>query len=429
MIKEALIKGKDGKPIPVEINKGLVLERKTKRITNLSKNEKIYAQGDGVMKIAPFDNYYLFTIYSELNMEDIPVDIHNMGSFFLTFKDKSSEIRIENYKNTRDIDPTSGQILFRISQEEAEKILALNTNIFYITSMLYDNISKSDETVLYSGRFAEYNDASINSLTDEIAKLNTELNAIKKEKEDEKKELQAKIDKLTDLLNSISLESELVKEELKTYKNMYDEVSKDIKDKTKLQILDSQDTVSKIEEQLKRISAEMAINAKTSKNKSVMPNNKFMLLERNTLKNAAYSTTITSNITDKKISIANIEIKDGIVNIYAVMHTSFASLDTEAEKTQYNYYNNVFKSLETMISSSPNKNIKFEIVYAEKDTKNIINTYNIKDNCVLIVKNDFVIPIQVNIYDTDSKSANGNVEANRIFTLIETYLLTINSIK
>ena len=82
-----------------------------------------------------------------------------------------------------------------------------------------------------------------------------------------------------------------------------------------------------------------------------------------------------------------------------------------------------------MINSSPNKNIKFEIVYTEKDTKNIINTYNVKDNCVLIVKNDFVIPIQVNIYDTNSKSTNGNVEANRIFTLIETYLLTINSIK
>lgn len=429
MIKEALIKGKDGNPIPVEINKGLVLERKTKRITNLSKNEKIYAQGDGVMKIAPFDNYYLFTIYSELNMEDVPVDIHNMGSFFLTFKDKSSEVRIKNYTNTKDIDPTSGQIMFRISQEEAEKILALDTNIFYITSMLYDNVSKSDETVLYSGRFAEYNDASINSLTEEIAKLNAELNTVKKEKEEEKKELQTKIDKLTDLLNSVSLESELIKEELKTYKNMYNELSKDAKDKTKIQILDSQSTISKIEEQLKRISAETAINAKTNKNKSVVPNNKFMLLEKNTLKNAALTPVVASNITDKKISIANIEIKDGIVNIYAVMYTSFASLDTEAEKTQYNYYNNVFKSLETMINSSPNKNIKFEIVYAEKDTKNIINTYNVKDNCVLIVKNDFVIPIQVNIYDTNSKSTNENVEANRIFTLIETYLLTINSIK
>lgn len=139
-----------------------------KQIINLSPNETPKLQGDGVLKISPFDNYYLITIYSELEKEDIPVDLTNMGDFYINFKDDKTSVSIKNYTNTKDIQPENGQVLFRITKEDADKILNMNNNIFYITSYMEDEYSGSDETVIYSGRVYEYNKGSVLSLEDEI---------------------------------------------------------------------------------------------------------------------------------------------------------------------------------------------------------------------------------------------------------------------
>lgn len=399
MIKEALIKGKDGKPVPVEINKGLVLERKTKRITNLSKNEKIYSQGDGVMKIAPFDNYYLFTIYSELNLEDIPVDIHNMGSFFLTFKDKSSEVRIKNYTNTKDIDPTSGQILFRISQEEAEKILALDTNIFYITSMLYDDISKSDETVLYSGRFAEYNDASLTSLTEEISKLNTELNNIKKEKLENEASLQKQINDLSDALSKLRGEYSSLEEDLKRYKDSYNELCKDFKN--------NQDTVKEqanqkeVEEVDKTIKKYNIINEATKISASRTTIHAALdSLKQNIIgiKPAVIeykpklSKELTATQLELKQELANVNIKKGVISIYAFVNTLYETIENEKEKNEYQNLISLYESTRNLVNANIKNNIEFNILYKERlEHSQLFSKYNVNSNSIIIAKNNETI--------------------------------------
>lgn len=399
MIKEALIKGKDGKPVPIEINKGLVLERKTKRITNLSKNEKIYSQGDGVMKIAPFDNYYLFTIYSELNLEDIPVDIHNMGSFFLTFKDKSSEVRIKNYTNTKDIDPTSGQILFRISQEEAEKILALDTNIFYITSMLYDDISKSDETVLYSGRFAEYNDASLTSLTEEISKLNTELNNIKKEKLENEASLQKQINDLSDALSKLRGEYSSLEEDLKRYKDSYNELCKDFKnnqDTVKEQA--NQKEVEKVDKTIKKyniINEATKISASRTTIHAALDSLKQNIIG---IKPAVIeykpklSKELTATQLELKQELANVNIKKGVISIYAFVNTLYETIENEKEKNEYQNLISLYESTRNLVNANIKNNIEFNILYKERlEHSQLFSKYNVNSNSIIIAKNNETI--------------------------------------
>ena len=164
-----------------------------KRFTTLSVNEKPLPQGDAVIKISPFDDYFVFTLYDELDGEDKPIDLSNVGSLYISFIGDNDEIRIPYYTNVQNIDMSQGQVLFRISKDDSKKILALDNNNFYIsTQMIAADGSVSDETVLYTGKFkaldqevsealtTQLEDAAINyakelaTLTDENAKLRQE---------------------------------------------------------------------------------------------------------------------------------------------------------------------------------------------------------------------------------------------------------------
>lgn len=403
MTSETFIKGKDGLPVSSEINKGIVLNRNLKRITNLSKNETVYSQGDGVIKIAPFDNYYLFTIYSELDMEDIPVDLHNMGSFFLTFKDKSSEVRIKNYVNTKDINSSSGQILFKISQEQAEKILSLDTNVFYLTSMIYDNISNSDETVLYSGKFVEYNDGNVNSLTEKIAALNQTIENINNTHLQELAEKDEEIKKLSDALTKLRSEYSSIEENLRYYKDEYTKLCDSISDKnnTTIQPARVEQTSSDIEEidnTLKKYKLiETAKNDIKKYSSSALLSPAISVLQQNiigikptvtkiTAENKIEATKITQN--DVKLQLANIVTKTGVFIIYAFMYTKYADLYTETEKTEYNNLVNLYNSTASYINENKYNNIEYYIIYSEKDYGKLITKYNINTNSIIVTKNN-----------------------------------------
>lgn len=413
MTKDVFIKGNTDKPVPVQINKGLVLERNTKRVTNLSKNEKVYEQGDGIMKIAPFDNYYLFTIYSELNLENVPVDLHNMGSFFLTFKDKSSEVKIENFKNTKDVNPTIGQILFRISQEEAEKILSLDTNIFYVTSFLRDENSKSDETVIYSGRFAEYNEANLTSLTDEIEKLKNELDEVKAEKLKNETQLNTQITELSDSLVKLRNEYASVQEDLDNYKNLYTELCKNVKEnQEKVEEQSNRKTIEDVDKQLQEYNLISA--AKVNDKNKILKENALNALKQNIIGIKPIVTDIQKispttklapeKITarDAKLSLANIVVKTGVVLVYAFMYTKYADLDTEHEMTQYNALNDLYKSMQDFVNENKYNNIEYNIVYTEKDYGQLIGKYNVNSNCIVVTKNGTTLG-KINV-DTSSNA-------------------------
>ena len=106
------------------------------RFVNLSVNEEALPQGDGVIRISPFDDYFLFTLYDEIDSEDTPIDLSNVGDIFINFIGTTDEINIKNHTQVAEVDLSQGEVLFRITKSDSKKVLALNNNNFYISTKM-----------------------------------------------------------------------------------------------------------------------------------------------------------------------------------------------------------------------------------------------------------------------------------------------------
>jgi hypothetical protein len=130
-------------------------------VTPLTPTEEIWKQGEAVISLSPFDNFVLFVLYDNTLQEATGakqpqlLDVTNMGTFYLSFTDESTgdEVRISNYTNVKDLSPIKGELLFKITKEEASKILKHTSKNFYVSSRLELNDTKSDETLVYFGKW------------------------------------------------------------------------------------------------------------------------------------------------------------------------------------------------------------------------------------------------------------------------------------
>jgi hypothetical protein len=178
------------------VNTNISITKKQKeyyqRFVNLSVNELPLPQGDGMIRISPFDDYFLFTLYDEIDGEDKPIDLSNVGTLYLNFLGDTDDIDIKNHTQVDEVDLAQGEVLFRITRSDSKKILALNNNNFYISTKMIDpdDGSTSDESVLYQGIWLSVDDANRITLTSqieeqrleysiELAKLQTEIEALK----------------------------------------------------------------------------------------------------------------------------------------------------------------------------------------------------------------------------------------------------------
>mgnify|MGYP000430138413 CR=1 FL=1 len=158
--------------MPINTNITLTEKEKTiyQRFVNLSVNETPLPQGDATIRISPFDDYFLFTIFDEIEGEDTPIDLSNVGDIFINFIGQSDEIDIKNYTQVEEIDLAQGQVLFRITRSDSKKIIALDNNNFYISTKMIsqEDGSVSDESILYQGIWLAAADANRTSLTSQI---------------------------------------------------------------------------------------------------------------------------------------------------------------------------------------------------------------------------------------------------------------------
>lgn len=178
------------------VNTNISITKKQKeyyqRFVNLSVNELPLPQGDGMIRISPFDDYFLFTLYDEVDGEDKPIDLSNVGTLYLNFLGDTDDIDIKNHTQVDEVDLAQGEVLFRITRSDSKKILALNNNNFYISTKMIDpdDGSTSDESVLYQGIWLAVDDANRITLTSqieeqrleysiELAKLQAEIEALK----------------------------------------------------------------------------------------------------------------------------------------------------------------------------------------------------------------------------------------------------------
>jgi len=146
------------------------------RFVNLSVNEEPLPQGDGMIRISQFDDYYLFTMYDEVDGEDKPIDLSNVGNLYLNFIGDKDDIDILNHTQVDEVDLSQGEVLFRITRSDSKKILALSNNNFYISTKMIDptDNSTSDESVLYQGLWLAVDDANRITLTRQIEESRVE---------------------------------------------------------------------------------------------------------------------------------------------------------------------------------------------------------------------------------------------------------------
>ena len=211
------------------------------KFVNLAVNEKPLPQGDGIIRISPFDDYFLFTIFDEIDGEDTPIDLSNVGDIFINFIGTTDEVDIMNHTQVAEVDLSQGEVLFRITGSDSKKVLALDNNNFYIStkmvSPLYGSIS--DESILYQGIWLAFDDASRVTLTsqieeqrlaysDELARLKLENDALK---EDNKQ--------LVDSAGEDTLTIQALQNSNDELTNELAELSKNLKS-TKIQLLNRQ---------------------------------------------------------------------------------------------------------------------------------------------------------------------------------------------
>jgi len=103
--------------------------------------------GEVSIYVPPFTAYYKFKIAKQENDDFIDVSLIGADNIVLTFGDGQNK-RIFNNQTNRDIDPSKGEVLFRIDEANASAIRGMANKQFYITSK-----SGSDNTVIAYGNF------------------------------------------------------------------------------------------------------------------------------------------------------------------------------------------------------------------------------------------------------------------------------------
>ena len=150
---------KSVKYVPTFIERHNVIASKSK-ITFDSSNENIMTQsitevdtsefmneGDLLIDIPPFTSYYKFVI-AKRKADDVElVSFVNAENVIMTFGDGKQKLKF-NHVSNKDINMGEGEVLFKISEANANTIRGMKNNTFYIS--VNNGI---DENMILSGKF------------------------------------------------------------------------------------------------------------------------------------------------------------------------------------------------------------------------------------------------------------------------------------
>ena len=203
-------------------------------------NDTIYAKGDTCLLINPFDTYHLFRIYNNWNTDSKSLfNLSDSGQkIFLIFKSNKTEIRIPEFDNsgsTYSVDRTNGEVLFKITKENANNILAMSSNTFYLTRVFeyYDGdgnlIYTSGEEVIFTGKWADESKwasssltAMIESLKKQLESANSQIYSLTRTVNEQKLRLESYIEEnqsLQERVTTLESENEEIQRELSVYES------------------------------------------------------------------------------------------------------------------------------------------------------------------------------------------------------------------
>ena len=111
-------------------------------------NPEFNVSGEIDIQVHPFTSYYKFKIARQENDDLIDVSLIGADHIVLTFGDGQNK-RVFNNQANRDVDPTKGEVLFRIDEANASAIRGMANKQFYLSAK-----SGSDNTVIAYGNFS-----------------------------------------------------------------------------------------------------------------------------------------------------------------------------------------------------------------------------------------------------------------------------------
>ena len=105
------------------------------------------SEGDLLVKIPPFTSYYKFVIAKRKGDDVEFISFTNIENVIMTFGDGKQKLKFNNIFN-KDINMGEGEVLFKISEANANTIRGMKNNTFYIS--VNNGI---DENMILSGKF------------------------------------------------------------------------------------------------------------------------------------------------------------------------------------------------------------------------------------------------------------------------------------
>jgi hypothetical protein len=151
------------------------------RLEQISSTDRVYQQGEAPISITPFDNFYMFIIYNNARSsatglgEPQLVDLTLVGNLYINFYDRNTgvRIRLRSYNNIQDVNPTSGEVVFKIASDDSNRILGMTDRTYYITSVLETGGGTSEETLLYAGTWYQTRERYDRVASETITELQT----------------------------------------------------------------------------------------------------------------------------------------------------------------------------------------------------------------------------------------------------------------
>lgn len=126
-----------------------------------SGTQTVYGQGDASIVVAPFDNFYKFTIMrteSSTGSIPAPLDLGMNAEYYMVFiNDNGEKLRFPYLREAVIGDPTKGDLVFKVQGSEATNILKFTSREFWITSKFDDG----SETNIYQGKFYHVEDRDL----------------------------------------------------------------------------------------------------------------------------------------------------------------------------------------------------------------------------------------------------------------------------
>lgn len=105
------------------------------------------SEGELVINIPPFTSYYKFVIAKKKGDDVEFVSFENAEQVVMTFGDGKQKLKF-NHVSNKDINMGEGEVLFKISEANANTIRGMKNSTFYIS--VNNGI---DDTMILSGKF------------------------------------------------------------------------------------------------------------------------------------------------------------------------------------------------------------------------------------------------------------------------------------